>query len=165
MKPFIKYWLPLLIWMALISVASSDLMSSSQTSRFLIPFLRWLKPDILPETLEQIHFWWRKTGHLFEYAMLGVLMIRAFRGERKRTNNNAQRPTSNAQRSKKNLFTSAWIGSTIFAVLDEFHQSFVVSRGAAVGDVMIDSIGAALGLLFYAILTRWRLSRSGFQPL
>ena len=26
------------------------------TSRFLIPFLRWLKPDISPETLAQIQF-------------------------------------------------------------------------------------------------------------
>jgi VanZ family protein len=31
--------------------------------------------------------------------------------------------------------------------LDEYHQSFVESRGASPWDVMIDSAGAILGLL------------------
>ena len=32
--------------MSVIFVASTDLMSGQQTSRFIVPFLRWLIPDI-----------------------------------------------------------------------------------------------------------------------
>jgi hypothetical protein len=51
MRSFLKYWLPLLIWIYLIFVGSTDLMSAEQTSRFLVPFLRWLKPEISAQAL------------------------------------------------------------------------------------------------------------------
>jgi VanZ family protein len=74
---FLKCWLPAILWMALIFVASTDLMSAEQTSRFLVPFLRWLKPDISPETIAQTHFLFRKLGHIGEYAILAMLFWRA----------------------------------------------------------------------------------------
>jgi len=51
MRSFLKYWLPVLIWLCLIFIGSTDLMSAEQTSRFFVPFLRWLKPDVSPEML------------------------------------------------------------------------------------------------------------------
>jgi VanZ family protein len=41
----------------------------------------------------------------------------------------------------------AWLAAAIFAVTDEFHQSFVPSRTASPVDVMIDSCGAMIGLI------------------
>jgi VanZ family protein len=123
-----------------IFIASGDLMSAEHTSRFLGPLLRWLKPDISVETLAQIQFCVRKAAHLTEYAILAFLFLRAlFRGT------NLKWPTSI-------LFMIAWIGCVLVAASDEFHQSFVASRGASPWDVMIDSAGAIFGLL---ICSRW----------
>jgi VanZ family protein len=44
------------------------------------------------------------------------------------------------------LFLLAWLAAAIFAVTDEFHQSFVPSRTASPIDVMIDICGAMIGL-------------------
>jgi VanZ family protein len=45
------------------------------------------------------------------------------------------------------LFLLAWLAAAIFAVTDEFHQSFVPSRTASPIDVMIDICGAMIGLI------------------
>ena len=43
-----------------------------------------------------------------------------------------------------------------YAALDEFHQSFVPGRGAAVTDVMLDTSGGAAAQLLVALLVFWR---------
>ncbi len=134
MQGFFRYWLPVLVWLALIFVGSTDVMSAEQTSRFLLPFLRWLKPDFSLEALALIHFFMRKLGHLTEYAILAILLWRlTFRGMELKL----RRP---------NLYGGVWILATLFAASDEYHQSFVPSRTAALGDVTIDSVGAMVGL-------------------
>lgn len=135
MRPFLKYWLPVLLWLGFIFIGSTDLMSAEHTSRFLVPFLLWLKPDISPEVLAQIHFVLRKLGHLTEYAILAVLLWRALRRG------------TNRQMKISILFVSVWALCAILAASDEFHQSFVASRSSAIGDVGIDSVGAVSGLL------------------
>ena len=77
--PLVKYWVPVIAWMLSIFVASGDLMSAEHTSRFLVPFLLWWKPDLSPEALAQIHFLVRKLGHITEYAILAMLFWRAVR--------------------------------------------------------------------------------------
>lgn len=144
MKNFLKYWLPLLLWFGVIFFGSTDVLSAEQTSRFLVPFLRWLKPDIAPLTIAQIHFAMRKLGHVTEYTILAALLCRAiYRG-------------TNLRWPAFLLWLCVWIGATLFAASDEFHQSFVPSRTAAIGDVMIDSSGAILGLSLAAIWSRRR---------
>jgi VanZ family protein len=142
LAPAVKYWAPVITWMLLVFVASGDLMSAVHTSRFLVPFLLWLKPDISVETLAQIQFCIRKTAHLTEYAILALLLCRAvFRG-------------TNFKWARSTLFASAWIACVLVAAGDEFRQSFVESRGASPWDVMIDSAGALLGLLLYSRFAR-----------
>lgn len=143
MRRFLKYWLPLLVWLVVIFIDSTDLMSAEHTSRFIVPFLRWLKPDISPETLSSIHFMIRKFAHLSEYAILALLLLRV-----------SLRVTN--FKNKAILYASVWAGCFIVAVSDEFHQTFVASRSASIVDVMIDSAGAALGLLVGAVLARRR---------
>jgi VanZ family protein len=139
----LKSWLPVLLWMALMFTASTDLFSTEHTSRFLVPFLRWLKPDISGATIAQIHFLIRKAAHLTEYAILAILLWRALRVQR------------------VNVHSSLWPQAAlalavaiIFAVTDEYHQAFVPSRGSSAVDVLIDSCGAALGLAL-----RWGINR------
>ena len=143
MRRFLKYWLPLLVWLVVIFIDSTDLMSAEHTSRFIVPFLRWLKPDISLEALASIHFMIRKLAHLTEYAILALLLLRASI----RTTNIKNKPI---------LYASVWAGCFIVAVSDEFHQTFVASRSASIVDVMIDSAGATLGLLLGVVLARRR---------
>jgi VanZ family protein len=152
MRPFLNYWLPLLLWLGVIFVGSTDLMSAEHTSRFIIPFLQWLKPDISPATLASIHFVVRKCAHVSEYAVLGLLLLRA-----------AIRMT-NQNRSMSVLYVSVWIACLFVAITDEFHQTFVISRGASVRDIMIDSAGAILGLLIGAVFAMSRSTKLEKKP-
>ena len=139
-------WLAPLLWMALIFAGSSDALSAPHTSRFVEPFLRWLFHDTLSaQTIENLHFLIRKTGHLTEYAVLGALFWWAL-------------PPSAAPLQPDNTSIAAvradrWrailalLLAACFAASDEFHQSFVPSRGASVHDVLIDTVGAAIGLI------------------
>lgn len=139
---FVKYWAPVIAWMLLIFVASGDLMSAEHTSRFLVPFLHWLKPDISGGTVALIQFCIRKSAHVSEYAILALLLCRAvFRG-------------TNFKWASSTLFVNAWLICVLVAASDEFHQSFVESRGASPWDVMIDAGGAIFGLLLYAGFAR-----------
>ena len=138
MRVFLKYWLPVLIWLGVIFLGSTEVMSAEQTSRFLLPFLRWLKPDISPETFTQIHFLVRKLGHVGEYAILALLLWRAVR-------------SSPALHMKLSImFGAVLLGCALFATSDEFHQSFVKSRTPSVRDVFLDVVGALIGLLIGA---------------
>ena len=117
-------------------------MSAEHTSRFLTPFLLWLNADISVETIALIHVCVRKTAHLTEYAILALLVCRAaFHGTK-------------VKWAPRTLLVSAWIICTLVAMSDEFHQSFVQSRGASLWDVMLDSVGAFFGLLIYAGFAR-----------
>ena len=138
-KGLLKYWLPLLVWLGVIFLGSIDLMSAEHTSRFIVPFLRWLKPDISPEALASIHFIVRKCAHVGEYAVLALLLLRAAIF------------MTNLKRSLAILYVSVWIACLFVATTDEFHQTFVASRGASATDIIIDSGGAILGLLIGAI--------------
>jgi VanZ family protein len=149
MRHFLKSWLPVLIWLGVIFLGSTDLMSAEHTSRFIVPFLRWLKPDISLETLASIHLIIRKCAHLSEYVILALLLFRA------------SICIANLKRLALIRYVSVWVACFLVAATDEFHQTFVASRGASVRDVMIDSIGAILGLLIGAVFVRRRSTKLG----
>ena len=150
MKAFLRYWLPILLWMALIFAGSTDLMSAEHTSRIIVPLLRWLIPTVSPLTLVRVEFFLRKAAHVSEYAVLAVLLYRAL--------------VHTLFHSRRAL--SAWLvllSCAAYAATDEFHQSFVPSRTASLRDVMIDVCGATLAvLLYWSIATRDRKSRLDF---
>jgi VanZ family protein len=76
---FLSRYLPLVIWLAFISYASSDSFNAGNTSRIIGPLVLWLFPNTSPETMATIHFITRKLAHFSEYAILGFLAARAFR--------------------------------------------------------------------------------------
>jgi VanZ family protein len=142
MKSFLKYWLPLLIWLAVIFVGSTNLMSAEHTSRYIVPFLLWLKPGMSPHTIWVILVVMRKCAHVTEYAILALLLWRAVRSL----------PALSMKMSMS--FGAALLGSALFAASDEFHQTFVKSRTPSVRDVLLDVAGALLGLLVGASFAR-----------
>ena len=136
-RAFLKNWLPVLVWMALIFTASTDLMSANQTSRFIGPFLRWLIPEISADTVVTVQMFVRKFAHLAEYAIFGALLLRALQGI-----------------APGRAWVTAFLIAAVCAVVDEFHQSFVASRTGSPVDVMIDTCGALLGLAVYGFFAR-----------
>src|SRR4029077_12492325 len=116
MKSFLKYWLALLSWLGVIFVGSTNVMSTEHTSRFIVPFLLWLKPGMSPQTIWTIIVVMRKCAHLAEYAILALLLWRALRSG---TALGARMPL---------VFGTVLVVCAVFAASDEFHQCFVKSR-------------------------------------
>ena len=149
LKQFLKYWLPVLVWMAVIFSASADAQSYQHSSRFFEPLLRWLFPQMPAATVEAIHHLFRKCGHLTEYAILALLCWRALQ----QPHPNEPRPWLWRQTAQTLLLVF------FYAASDEFHQSFVPGRTALFSDVCIDTAGGAVGLLLLwftgKIFKRW----------
>ena len=151
MRRFLKYWLPVLAWMSLTFLLSTDVGSAANTSRFIEPFLRWLIPNISPEAVAKAHFFIRKAGHLSEYGVLGLMLWRALR--QTRLGASGKTPWKTA--------VAALVLSVAYAATDEFHQSFVPTRTASVRDVMIDTSGSLLSL---SIICTWTTCRRKSSP-
>ena len=144
MKSFVKYWLPLLIWIGAIFIGSTSVMSTAHTSRYIIPCLLWVKPDMSPAEIWAIIVVIRKCGHVVEYAVLALLLWRALRSLP------ILRPKTLM------MFGAVLVACAMFAASDEFHQVFVKSRTPSVRDVFLDVTGAVFGLLIGLSFTRRR---------
>jgi len=139
---------PLVAWAILIFIGSGSVLSAGHTS-VVLRFVKWLYPSASPAFLAWFHFLVRKAGHLTEYAILAMLAARAFRN-------------SSHQFIRRHWFKLSLLLAAVYALTDEFHQSFVPSRTASVHDSLIDSAGAliALTLIWFTSKRRVR-TRSG----
>jgi VanZ family protein len=126
----LKYWWPAVAWACVIFFFATEVFSGATTSRIIIPFLRWLLPNADPETLGRLHVLIRKGAHVASYFVFSWLVLRGVRGEARGW-------------TWRWGITSLLIAAG-YALLDEFHQSFVPGRGAAVRDVILDVAGATL---------------------
>jgi VanZ family protein len=126
---FLSRYLPLVVWLAFISIASTDSFNAANTSRIIGPLVLWLFPNTSPETLATIHFVVRKIAHFTEYAILGFLAARAFRVHQR-------------------WFLISLVLIVVYALFDEYHQSFVPSRTASIFDSFIDMAGGLSALIF-----------------
>jgi VanZ family protein len=129
-----RFWryAPLVLWAALIFIGSGNVLSAAHTS-ILLRAVRWLFPNVRDESLAIFHLLVRKAGHLTEYAIFATLAARAFRA------------------SSHDLLRRHWVGfslllAVVYALTDEWHQSFVPSRTASIYDSLIDSMGALIAL-------------------
>lgn len=136
LRTFLKYWLPVLVWMALIFSASADTNSYRHSSTLFEPLLRWLFPQMPQTQIETLHHLFRKCGHLTEYAVLALLLWRAL-----------HRPQKNSPRAWRwDEAGLAFALVFLYAASDELHQVFVPARTALVSDVFIDASGGATAL-------------------
>ena len=144
MGRLLSRYLPLVAWLVFISFASSDSFSAENTSRIIGPLVLWLFPNTSPERLAVIHFVVRKIAHFTEYAILAFLAARAFR-------------TSLKPALANRWFLAALVLVVIYALFDEYHQSYVPSRTASIYDSLIDTSG---GLVMLLILYRRHRNRA-----
>jgi VanZ family protein len=99
-------WLPVLAWAAVIFAFSS-----------------------IPSLSSGLGVWdtvLRKGAHITEYAILGLLLYRAFERE-----------------------APALAAGIAYAATDELHQHFVRGRHASPVDIAVDAVGVALGMLVW----------------
>jgi len=134
-KTRIKNWLPVCAWASLIFFFSTDHFSSANTAQIFGSLLSWLFPEIPAEDIAPVHGAMRKLGHWTEYFVLAVLMLRALRNE-----------TGKKWELRHTGYTLVFI--LLFALSDELHQTFVPSRTASFGDVMIDVVGGICGIFW-----------------
>ncbi|MDQ3876200.1 MAG: VanZ family protein [Actinomycetota bacterium] len=109
LRPLAEAWLPVVVWAGVIFVLSS-----------------------IPNLSSGLGTWdlvLRKAAHSTEYAILGLLLLRALGRE-----------------------VPAFLLAVAYAVSDEVHQHFVSGRNASPADVAVDAAGVALGLVLYRTL-------------
>jgi hypothetical protein len=150
-----KPWLAAGLWLILISIESTEMLSSTNTSRFLYPLLTRLFGSIDPVVFAYWHGVGRKMGHVLGYGILSVLLFRAWR---------ASLVLGDSLRWSPHWARVAFFMTALVASLDEWHQSYLPSRTGSVSDVLLDSAAAlAAQILIYLVLRGWR-SRASPTP-
>lgn len=142
-RALLLQYAPVVFWIAVIFFLSSDQGSMSQTSRFIRPLLEFLFPAAPEETLLIYHGYIRKAAHFTEYAILAFLAVRAL-------------STPSAVRLHKWRYVLALLLVVAVATIDEFHQSFEISRTGSIIDVILDISG---GIVMIATLFLLKLPR------
>ena len=136
MRP--RYWLPPALWSCLILLASSDLFSSAHSGAWLKTLIpTFLGHAVSSEQFEAIHFFVRKSAHLIEYAILGALLFRAVREERREW--------------RVQWSVAAVLIAAVVASADEWYQTLIPSRTGAVSDVFLDTAGAAVAQILIRV--------------
>lgn len=144
----ISFWLPPLLWMGLIFYFSTDNFSGEKTGSILKTILTFIYPSLTESQFKFIHFYLRKASHFTEYAILALLLMRAFSA------------------GFKFDWRWRWAGYTllivaVYALLDEFHQTFTAHRVGSIDDSLIDFSGAATAVLLLWLGNRKRSARLG----
>jgi VanZ family protein len=135
-RSWLRFWLPPLLWIAVIFTASSASFSSANTAPWLGRLVQSIfGHPISASTFDTLHYLIRKAGHLTEYGILGALLFRAIRAGR----------TGWDWR----WMLAAVAIAAIVGGLDEWHQAFVPGRTSTPWDTLIDTVGAVLAQVLF----------------
>jgi len=137
----LKYWAPPIIWMSVIFWFSTDLFSADNTGSLLSNVLSFIYPGATRELFDSIHFCVRKAGHLTVYAVFALLLFRAFR-------------SGAHARWRPRWALSSLLIVFLYALLDEYHQTFTRHRTGSIYDSLIDTSGAATALVLLWLFRR-----------
>jgi VanZ family protein len=124
------------------------LQQTQKTSQYFRKILHWIfivlwmgiifyfsnQPDLKSSLPNDWDFIFRKIAHISEFAVLNFLLIKTF---------------SHYKISFKNILIISFSMSFLYAVLDEYHQNFVLGRHGSVKDILIDSLGIMIVTIFY----------------
>lgn len=127
-KHFIRYWLPLLMYLVLIFYISSLPLNNPQEKEIKKTFG-------VPNDIYE---------HLFEYGFLAILSFRLFANYK------------NNSISKKAI-AFAILFTISYGIIDEIHQLFVPTRFFEIKDLISNSLGASI-ILFRKFIKNKRLT-------
>ncbi|MBR6406065.1 MAG: VanZ family protein [Lachnospiraceae bacterium] len=141
----IVFLILVILWMGMIFFFSSETaeesasLSGSVTESLARFFFRdWFTQENaaqLPERMGKLEYLIRKGAHFTEYLVLGGLLALFFSTIR--------------MKYSLRILTNTLIG-VVYAVSDEFHQSFVDGRAMQGFDILIDSLGVFFGALIFS---------------
>jgi VanZ family protein len=104
---------------------------------FLLMVIIFILSSFPGDSLPYFGYWdvlLKKGGHALGYGLLGLAYFSAL--------------------PRRLSFRYRWflalLMAVLFALSDEFHQSFVLGRTSSLGDILIDGFGAALALMIAA---------------
>lgn len=152
-----------LAWMVFIFIKSNQ----PYTEQDLKPFLADLIPESTLSTLtptiefsydgylvsgkspyDFFEFFIRKIAHVVEFALLTFLLCRVF-----------------SPLTRKDYAPIVWAGvvAYLYAVSDEWHQTFVAGRTGHFADTLVDGIGIVLVMVIYILIRRRKKKQSGLH--
>lgn len=140
-------WASVVLWAALIFMFSaqngeqSGGLSNKIIESVVMPVLEFTGIKYESINFSAISFLVRKAAHMFIYFVLAILAVNAVLGTF--SFNNGLIP-----------YGIALGFCFLYAISDEFHQSFSPGRNMAFADIMIDTAGAFLGLCLYALIKK-----------
>jgi VanZ family protein len=116
---------------------------SAEMSHGLLERVILLFQDVFPITsvyTDVLHSLVRKGAHFFIYFVLGLLVMVALQSHEKVGN--------------KGLLVRAVLICGLYAMSDEYHQTYIAGRSGQWSDVLIDTSGALLGCFKYLWISK-----------
>lgn len=136
----------LVSWMIVIFSFSNDsgVVSTKKSDGFIINTIEVFLQRNLSEKEKQQWTTYlvkpvRKGAHLFVYTILGSLLAVNI---------------SEYCKDKRKVALLALFLSFLYACSDELHQLFIVGRSGQVSDVLLDTVGAGIGILIFLFVVR-----------
>jgi VanZ family protein len=126
----LKLWLPTILWLIALFVLSTSLFSAANTSKIIVPILRFVLPGASEAAIALLHTFIRKAAHFTNYGILFWMLIRGPMAGRPYT---------------------ALMLCVGYALVDEGHQILVPGRTPSLYDVALDSSGALFGRFLNAV--------------
>ncbi|MEH7546499.1 MULTISPECIES: VanZ family protein [Bacillaceae] len=133
-----KWWiLAAILWMAVIfTFTQVPYSTGSSTSSALEKLFAALHINLDPSAIDFLNFIVRKATHITVFGILAFLFFKSLEIYRF-------------------AYVLSWILTVIYAMTDEYHQSFMPGRTASIKDVFLfDSVGAFLFLLLTFLIVR-----------
>ena len=142
-KTQIPRFIPPLLWMSQIFATSAHSNPADMLPRFLVGFL-W------NTTLfgQRLFFLLGPLGHAFNFAVLAILLAWAI---------------SASEMLSPGKFRLASSLTFLYALSDEIHQIFVPTRTFQIQDLIVDGLGALLGLFLFQRLAMFRGRKAELQ--
>ena len=131
-------WMGLIFYLSHQTAAESGDLSGGLIESTVKLFFPNASESFISQVISSAEFWVRKLAHFCLYAVLGILSF---------LNLVSYTSMPFVLRCISSLLISA-----IYALSDEYHQTFVSGRSGELRDVLIDSAGALTGILFCALI-------------
>jgi VanZ family protein len=142
-------WSASILWMVLIAIESTNWLSADNTSRILYPIFHFFT-GVDAVRFVVWDYYIRKVGHFCGYFGLSFLLFGSWRAT-------LRRPT----RWSPLWAAIAFLMTVLVASLDEWHQTYLVSRTGSIRDVVLDSTGALIAqVLIFLWIQVWRKNRA-----
>ena len=156
-------WIITIVWMVFIFRMSSESgEDSSERSKFYLDVITSItgKKIISEYTL-------RKVSHVIEYSILAILAFLAIRFTNKiseKTSYAESRVKIIKSDNEMYIIMSLWL-SSLFAIVDEYHQLFVSGRNGSILDVAIDFAGIVITLIIIRLAFSLYLRKIGKEEV